>query len=512
MSCCRIGLGLRDPRDHEPRKQVEEEGKIRSPGKAGATDRPCCIQGGTCIVPCAEPLDASRRPRIDWCAQEVEHAGHRRAIISRNPPLIDEDGYSIDSDDDEDRVRDAATAAAEADPYSSIRLERAWPPSTHLIKPKGNLANFYPLELLAPLTSVSDLANHPALSRPFRSTALNELANQACDLMHKENRALWKVRPLLTRLSGDLTWVTPEMMLGPNDKDLFRKTYSPRTLKRKRSPAGDAHGMVAPNVNGGKTTQPSVNGETSLATDEGISSREKLGSDVPMTDSNGNIHGASTDEVREGTRIVNGEQSPQNMQRDHRSVEKDAALTAKEITAEGAGPAETNGNYAAPISVKQKGKQPETRQGLEDDDVVMVDGSAHPHHNGGRGVSPEGALLGESFIHPIFLAPKSTHPDRDLGLPEQEAEDIRRLLQMYVQKQEEVCRGTQKLYQGLLQADRLRKTVLEWSKAEAHVGELSDGEDWYDKEEWRLTEDLKKGQDEDEEEATQPQKKTRNRK
>lgn len=77
------------------------------------------------VVSRAKPLDASRRPHTNWIAQEVEHAGHRRSIISRNPPLIDEDGYSIDSDDDEDRVRDAVATAADADPYSSIRLERA---------------------------------------------------------------------------------------------------------------------------------------------------------------------------------------------------------------------------------------------------------------------------------------------------------------------------------------------------------------------------------------------------
>lgn len=56
--------------------------------------------------------------------QEVEHAGYRRSIISRNPPLIDEDGYDIDSDDDEERVQDAIAVAAENDPYSTIRLER----------------------------------------------------------------------------------------------------------------------------------------------------------------------------------------------------------------------------------------------------------------------------------------------------------------------------------------------------------------------------------------------------
>ena len=55
---------------------------------------------------------------------------------------------------------------------------------------------------------------------------------------------------------------------------------------------------------------------------------------------------------------------------------------------------------------------------------------------------------------------------------------------------------------------------MKWAKAEAHVGlnrDMSDGEDWYDKEEWGLDEDLKKGQDEDEEDATTTSKKTRAR-
>jgi hypothetical protein len=40
---------------------------------------------------------------------------------------------------------------------------------------------------------------------------------------------------------------------------------------------------------------------------------------------------------------------------------------------------------------------------------------------------------------------------------------------------------------------------------------MSDGEDWYDKEEWGLEEDLKKGQDEDEETGEISAKKTRTR-
>lgn len=114
-------------------------------------------------------------------------------------------------------------------------------------------------------------------------------------------------------------------------------------------------------------------------------------------------------------------------------------------------------------------------------------------------------------IHPLYLMPPSARPDRNFGLPPGEAEDIRRMVMLYVQKQEEVCRGAEKLYVGLLRADRMRKTVFKWCKAEAHVGEMSDGEDWYDKEEWGLDEDLRKGHDDEEDDAVTQGKKTRGR-
>lgn len=55
--------------------------------------------------------------------QTVEHAGYQRTVISRNPPLIDEDGYELDSDDDEERIAEVQAAAAEDDPYSGIRID-----------------------------------------------------------------------------------------------------------------------------------------------------------------------------------------------------------------------------------------------------------------------------------------------------------------------------------------------------------------------------------------------------
>ena len=57
------------------------------------------------------------------CWQEVEYAGTRRDILNRNPPLIDDDGYEVDSEDDDGRVQDALANAAELNPYAGIRLE-----------------------------------------------------------------------------------------------------------------------------------------------------------------------------------------------------------------------------------------------------------------------------------------------------------------------------------------------------------------------------------------------------
>jgi hypothetical protein len=360
----------------------------------------------------------------------------------------------------------------------------------------------WPLELLAPLTAVTDLPAHPTLSRPFKSTALKELTNQACDLMHKENLALWKVRPLLTRLSGDHTWVPPDMMLGTSDQEMFRNGFGSRTLKRKRSQEDVLEGNPTLNVNGSSAARHALDGELDGAVCEEAGAHGKQGpptEDVEMT--NGEDSNAEKNGNAKGSHEASGAAN------DEKGAEKAVSLPANGDRADEPQSNPTNG-----ISAKQKGKQSGSRQDTEDEDVTMLNGSGGQGFNGSRAESPSVASASDPFIHPIFLAPKPAHPDRDLGLPEQEAEDVRRLLQLYVQKQEEVCRGTEKLYHGLLKADRLRKTVLEWSKAEAHVGEMSDGEDWYDKEEWGLAEDLKKGQDEEEEDTTQTQKKTRNRK
>ena len=338
-------------------------------------------------------------------------------------------------------------------------------------------------DILAPLTAVTDLPSHPTLSRPFTSKSLNELIDQGRNLMQKENKALWKAKPLLTKLIGDSTWASCGLMTAPDDRDaqLFADTGAFMNRPARRAATG---------ANGAPRTQEHTatrlaqagtgpgNTEQSRKPDANTSDGEILpDTDAAAAETNGEREPASTPRV-------NG-----NSNSSRTAQDKDGA--AQDTTGSGQDAEMADPPPPAP---------------------TRTAAAEAPSAPAATATTPD-----EPFIHPLFLPPASARPERDVGLPEHEAEEVRRLLLLYVQKQEEICRGTQRLYEGLLRADRLRGTVWRWSKAEAHCGPgardvMSDGEDWYDKEEWGLTEDLKKGEDEVEEDTAQTQKKTRNRK
>lgn len=365
-------------------------------------------------------------------------------------------------------------------------------------KTKFNTDAFALPELLAPLTAVTELPTHPTLSRPFTSKALTELVNQARILMQKENAALWKVKPLLTKLVGDNTWAPCGMMIEENDHELFTETarflIPPKAIPNGRTLgesslretiAGDYTEIAQPPQEGqgkGKEKE-SIDGEL-------IPDREEAARDESET----NSALAPEKEVVQTNGDTGNEGDPGAIEKSKRETNGTGDVEMAEAPSDGA--------------TKQLKQQ-------EGNSANKVNDAAYASQPLNGGIPANLELLERHFIHPLFLPPRAAHPDRDIGLPEQEADDVRRILQLYVQKQEEVCRGTKKLYEGLLKADRLRKTVLQWSKAEAHCGpnrDMSDGEDWYDKEEWGITEDLKKGEDEVEEDTAQTQKKTRNRK
>ena len=126
-----------------------------------------------------------------------------------------------------------------------------------------------------------------------------------------------------------------------------------------------------------------------------------------------------------------------------------------------------------------------------------------------RSASP--AISESASAHPIFQITPWAIPNVDRALPPMEAEETRAIIFLWIQKQEEVVRGAVRMYEGFLKAERMRKSVFGWCKAEGHLGEMSDGEDWYDKVEWGLDEGLRKGQEEEEDEIINPSKKTRGR-
>ncbi|PFH58351.1 hypothetical protein XA68_13848 [Ophiocordyceps unilateralis] len=423
--------------------------------------------------------------------ETVEFAGTLRSIIHRNPPLLDEDGYEIDSDDDDERVEGATLASADINPYANVRLE----------------------QILAPLTASTDLPTHPTLSKPFVSKTLTNLVSQSCELMRRENQSLWRIRHLWTALCGDGTWMPCGLMVEPDDVTLYTEDHVARHLE---SLARSGHATGAPTSERNGSTPKHGPGGANDGGDAGrLEEVVRRSAEVPMTDA-GASH--SKQEAIATLKEANGrEQTPAEA----RQKANNGDVSSGEFESKGVKRPRREGHGAddAAISSQETLHRAEAHERVDarvKDTDPSADATAPPRTGGDKApsIASEGSSEQQAFIHPIFSMPTGARPDRNLGLPEHEAEDIRRLLSLFVQKQEEICRGATRLHHGLLRAERLRKDVLHWSKAEAHCGpnrDLSDGEDWYDRAEWGLTEDLKKGQDEEEEDTATAGKKTRNR-
>ncbi|KUJ20573.1 uncharacterized protein LY89DRAFT_715948 [Mollisia scopiformis] len=425
----------------------------------------------------------------------IDHAGYQRDIISHNPVLVDEDGSEIASDDEGEVAQAARATAAEFDPYADVRIE----------------------QLLAPLTAASDLPDHPTLSKPFTSKTLTELTKHAGDMVQKEKASLWRIKHLLTRLSGDNTWIPCESVETENDFSLFLdERYQGHGLLKRGTVRDEADqgstGTMASDDVDPTARLLTMQAHANESAEEGSGNgKQVVNEDVQMTSV---IENAAPEQ---GAPLPNGEPSlegPLTSSKMDQLVELQGNEDADGLSAQlPGGPLPKTSDEAvdgnadnvdADMMDTEEGVPVPTRMRTRAQAQAASDNTART-----RSITPEAG--NEDFIHPYFLAPPSSHPDRNLGLPQHEADETRRLLQLYIQKQEEVCRGAEKVYSGLLRADRYRKLVMKWAKAEVHVRDMSDGEDWYEKEEWGLDEDLKKGQDEEEEDAATTAKKTRTR-
>lgn len=332
---------------------------------------------------------------------------------------------------------------------------------------------------------------------------------------------MWKMKRLLRRLCGDDPWIPCEVFETDNDLALFgdfpekarREVLDTTGSKNDHDPPGQSTIRSAqegnPPAESGFPDQ-AQNGKypADVAMKDAIESEEShIQNTGLLKPSNGDNNGLSSNTTADqapaaSTLVSELRQSelqhedatmtlgaePSNG--DHNMDENERVLNAVD-TVDAVEEAEEETEPAVPRRMRTRAQA----HAASDDTPASRTRSATPESES------------DFSIHPLFIAPAASHPDRDFGLPSAEAADARRLLQLYIQKQEEVCRGAQKLYDGLLKADRMRKDVLKWAKAEAHIGEMSDGEDWYDREEWDLEEDLVKGHDDEEEETMTTNKK-----
>ncbi|KAK5168363.1 uncharacterized protein LTR77_006933 [Saxophila tyrrhenica] len=380
------------------------------------------------------PRTAYRKP--------VSHAGYIRPIISHNPTLYDPDGDVVSPTDSDAEERGVGEAVDE-NPFGDVKLE----------------------ELLRPLTSAAELSDHPSLSLPYKSRALTLMADEASEMLRREREVLWRAKRLLRRFRGDGEWMPCEAFEGEGDE-----------------------GMLVPSTGDGEDV-PSValdagsSGAMQSETEEGVP--EKM-----QVDDTGNGMG------EEGV-----EAADMALQQAAAEAEKTAA--SFDGTTENSKPADEQPTNTAPEDTSPTAPPPlDTNLDPEpstSDPTSTPTTNTHAMTTRARARSPAdndnptspapSSPTDIPPIHPWFLHPATAIPARDLDLPAPEAEETRRMLLLYIQKQSHIVRQLSALSTSLLKADRLRNSVWCWTRAEGHlktnargerVTEMSDGEDWVD--------------------------------
>lgn len=397
--------------------------------------------------------------------------------------------------------------------------------------------------LLCPLKHPSELPTHPSLSQPYTTRSLEQMTTAVEEKLRAEKALLWRARNLHRQFLGDGGWMPCGVFETPGDRWMFE----PRVMDGSQSASADQQrfsGMVTPtsdniNINGAQQLPSATVSVKQAQQNQGAAETvaQNAEADVEMAETSF----ASGDNAQENN--SHGEIAQFKSEENEAAV---ADLPPHPATGEGTA-RETNGqasgidNEAAAVSENKQAAMDTSKGGdrveaepngddtEQEQDAEMHDGSSpepprrmttraqanavNPQAEGGSPTSSADTSSSLPTPHPLFLIPDSVRPDANFGLPAAEAEETRRLLWSYIQKQEETVRGFQHMLESLLRACHMKSDVLEWCKAEGHVGEMSDGEDWYDREKLGLAEgeDLKKGTDEDEMETVDESRTTTKR-
>lgn len=317
------------------------------------------------------------------------------------------------------------------------------------------------------MNSAAELPTHPSYSAAYTSKHLTNLTLEAAAISRKENIALRHANVLFNKLQGDVSFAPAA--LAPLARETFHDFG--RELANGRTANGH-HEQTRKPIDEGAPQEPSNFGE-----DVDMEGAESSNRPAQQEE----VNGTATAVTQNGVTLTNGTNGVSH------TTEGEATITNGDQS-------HLDGADDASDTASQNTSHRMTTRAR-----------AHAASTPSPPPSPTSTI---HEVHPMFIYPTDALPDRDMGLPADEAEDTRLLLSAYVQKQEEVARLTTELYTGILEGERMRQEVLKMSKAEAHLGEMSDGEDWYDLEEWGLTEGLGKGKDEEEDDAVVTGKKS----
>ena len=374
-------------------------------------------------------------------------------------------------------------------------------------------------ELLCPLKHPSDLASHPTLSLPFLDSALPDMVRSVEDKLRQARANLWRAKNLNRQFMGDEPWMPCGSIEGLEDWDMFepkpRLPTQQAGKKRKRE-----HDTEIPQngVNGhdyAKEDETSTEPlrHTLEANAELTSEKQSTKKGKPEEETGSMLGGSAKEqpEMNNNAPTANGGYSGDKVEAFGESKDQLAAMnSALNQKAQNGDKmdfdADENENENEHNTASDEETQPQPTRRI----TRALAAENNPSDAASPPLSPQSTTttIDSSLLHPdpLFLLPPTISANHRvpnslsrLGLPVEEFLETRRLLSMYIQKQEESVRGYEAVLDKLIKAKRMRDKVWEWSKTEGHVGEWSDGEDWIDAEAWGLTpEELKKGKDEEE--------------
>lgn len=382
--------------------------------------------------------------------------------------------------------------------------------------------------LLCPLKHPSELPTHPSLSQPYTSEALERMTVAVEEKLRQERSLLWRARTLHQQFLGDGGWVPCGALETVDDRWIFE----PRMIDVSQGTPAGRHRQSrigTPSANGAFNASeeapfPAESALGAQQTPNGVTGHDVEMAEIPQESALSSVNN-DPDQIKEPK--SEEAYAPVNDLPPHPTRENDSAQESKSNQPadenEPVGPGRNHGQNG---DAETRPEGNETHEDETEQDAEMHDGSspepprrmttraqANATHTGSQSpISSADTSSTFPIPHPLFLTP-NVLPDANFGLPASEAEETRRLLWSYIQKQEETVRGFEHMLDSLLRACQMKAKVLEWCKAEGHVGEMSDGEDWYDREEWGLGEgeDLKKGTDEDEVETVDESRTTAKR-